>query len=69
MKFYNETQPLYLETDVSGVGLRAALLQTSNNKTAQKTKHQTTVSSDPLPLQARACQAQKKDTVLLKERH
>ena len=28
MKFYDETQPLYLVTDVSGVGLGAALLQT-----------------------------------------
>ena len=28
MKFYNESQPLYLETDASGVGLGAALLQT-----------------------------------------
>ena len=28
MKFYGETQPLYLDTDVSGEGLRAALLQT-----------------------------------------
>ena len=28
MKFYNETQPLHLETPASGVGLRAVLLQT-----------------------------------------
>ena len=28
MKFYNDTKPLYLETDASGVGLGAALLQT-----------------------------------------
>ena len=28
MKFYNETKPLYLETDTSGIGLGAALLQT-----------------------------------------
>ena len=27
MRFYDETQPLYLETDASGTGLRAALLQ------------------------------------------
>ena len=27
MKFYDETQPLYLETDMSGIGLGAALLQ------------------------------------------
>ena len=28
MKFNNETEPLYLETDMSGIGLGAALLQT-----------------------------------------
>ena len=28
IKFYDEMKPLYIETDASGVGLRAALLQT-----------------------------------------
>ena len=27
MKFYNKTRPLYLETDIYGVGLGARLLQ------------------------------------------
>ena len=27
MKFYDETKPLYIETDASGVGLRASLPQ------------------------------------------
>ena len=31
MKFYNETKPLYTETDASGVGLGAALLQTRSS--------------------------------------
>ena len=31
MKFYDETKPLYLETDVSGVGLGAALVQTRSD--------------------------------------
>ena len=31
MKFYDETKPLYIETDASGVALAAALLQTRNN--------------------------------------
>ena len=36
MKFYNDTKLLYLETDASGVGLRAALLQLCDNTTCQK---------------------------------
>ena len=36
MKFYNDTKPLYLETDVSGVGLGAALLQLHDNTVCQK---------------------------------
>ena len=31
MKVYNETKPLYLETDASGVGLGASLLQIRND--------------------------------------
>ena len=36
MKFYNESKPLYLETDESGVGLGAALLQMRDGATCQK---------------------------------
>ena len=36
MKFYDDTKPLYLETDASWVGLGAALLQTQNGTTCQK---------------------------------
>ena len=36
MKFYNDTKPLYLETDASGVGLGAALLQLCDNIKCQK---------------------------------
>ena len=36
MKFYNDTKLLYLETDVSGVGFGAALLQLYDNTTCQK---------------------------------
>ena len=31
MKFYDETKPLYIEVDASGVQLGAALLQTRSN--------------------------------------
>ena len=36
MKFYDDTKPLYLETDTSGIGLRAALLQLHDNTACQK---------------------------------
>ena len=36
MKFYNDTKPLYLETDTPGVGLGAALLQTWEGATWQR---------------------------------
>ena len=36
MKFYDDTKPLYLETDASGVGLGTALLQLHDNTTCQK---------------------------------
>ena len=36
MKLYDDMKPLYLETDASGVGLHAALLQTWEGSTCQK---------------------------------
>ena len=36
MKFYDDTKPLYLKTDASGVGLGAALLQMWEGTTCQK---------------------------------
>ena len=36
MKFYDDTKPLYLETDASGVDLGAALLQLHNNTACQR---------------------------------
>ena len=35
MKFYDETKPLCIETDASGVGLGATLLQTRDNMICQ----------------------------------
>ena len=36
VKFYNDTRPLYLETDASRVGLGAALLQLCDNTSCHK---------------------------------
>ena len=36
MKFYDNSKPLYLKTDTSGVGLGTALLQTWDGTTCQK---------------------------------
>ena len=36
MKFYDEMKPLFIEKDVSGVGLGAALLQTKSNNSSPR---------------------------------
>ena len=36
LKFYDETKPLYIEMDASGVGLEFSLLQTRNNTRCDK---------------------------------
>ena len=38
MKFIDETKPLYLETDTSGVGLEPGLLQTRSSTSCSRDK-------------------------------
>ena len=47
MKFYDETQTLYLETDASGFRLGAAYYKPEIIQTALETRNHTTVYSDP----------------------
>ena len=61
MKFYGKTKPLYIETDVSGVGLIAALLQIKEAiKVVIVMKHQTVASLGPLHSPAKASSGQKR---------
>ena len=48
MKFYDDTKPLYLKTDVSGVGLGAALLQLCNDTACQRDMAPDNVSLRPI---------------------
>ena len=54
MKFYDDTKPLYLETDASGVGLGSALLQMHEGTTCQKDTVPETLFCAPSHLLAKA---------------
>ena len=63
-KSFDETKPLYLETDASGVGLRASLLQTRNYTSCPRDMEQTTVCSEPLHSQAKVYAVHRRDTAI-----
>ena len=69
MKFYNETQPLFLETDASGVGLGAALLQTTSGTSCPRDKAPDNCILRPITFAGKNCQVWKEDAATLKERH
>ena len=60
--FFDETNPLYIETDTSGVGLEPLCYKQEVILAAQRMKLQTTTYSGPLHLLAKAWQEQKKWT-------
>ena len=68
VKFYNDSKPLYLETDASRVGLGAALLQLYDNTVCQKAYHLIIQPFILLHLLAKVLQVQNGDTATLNVR-
>ena len=60
MNFYYETKPLYIETDASGVGLGAALLQTRSNTGCQRDEVPENSILGPIAFSSKASLGQKK---------
>ena len=54
MKFYNETQPLYLETNASGVRLGASLLQTRSGTSCPRDKTTDNIISRPIAFDSKS---------------
>ena len=68
MKFYDETKPLYIETDASEVGLGAALLQTRNHTNCHRDKAPDISILRPIAIASKTLPGQKKDTAIFKEK-
>ena len=61
MKFYDETKPLCIETDASGVGLGAALLQTRSNTSFHRDKAPNNSILRPIALSSKGLTGAEKD--------
>ena len=69
MKFCDETKPHYIETDVSGVGLGPALLQTRSNTNCHRDETLENIILRPIAFASKSLTEAEKDTAILKERH
>ena len=68
MKFYDNTKTIYLETDASGVGLEAALLQLHEGTTCQKDIVPNNTILCPIALASKGFKVQNADAATLSER-
>ena len=64
LEFYDETKPLYKETDAFGVGLGAALLQTRSNTSCHKDKALDNIILRLIAFTSKCLTGAKKDTVI-----
>ena len=70
MKFYDETKPLYIETDASGVGLAAALLQTRSSTSCPRYESPDNSILGPIAFARKSLlSSMEKDTATWKEMH
>ena len=68
MKLYDKTRPLYIETDASGVGLGAALLQSSKTSCHRDIVPDNSIDR-PTVFSSKSLPRQKRDTVILNKKH
>ena len=66
---YDKTKPFSLETDTSGVGLGAALLETRSDTICPKDEAQDNSIFRPITFVSKSLSSAEKDTATQKERH
>ena len=69
MKFYDNSKLLYVETDASGIGLGAALLQLCDNMVCQKGVAPQNITLCPIVFTSKILQVQNRGIVTLNGRH
>ena len=69
MKFYDETKLLYIETDASGVGLGAVLLQTRSNTSCHRDNMPDNSILRSITFFSKSLTVAEEDIAILKEKH